>query len=193
MQRSYSVAVSTKQQFDEAINHLLSSDSQTCLATLGFIQAKLCQFNLDCDINVVMNEVYLRGVKFVENGKEIRSPFSWIRGTALNVIREMSRRQKKITVNSSLLEVYLDTTSVEPEPEGLFGETEWSKLESVLTKLRPDEQNVLNLRWVKGLSWKDVAQALSKNGQEVQEGTARKRGGRAFGHLREKYRESEET
>lgn len=187
MKQSYPTATNTKQQFNEVINYLLTSSNQDCLATLNFVRKKVKQFHLGCDIYVVMSDVYLRGIKFIENGGEIKRPLSWIKATALNVIREMSRRQKKITVDSSLLEAYLDTTVVEPDAEEAFGAAEWIKLQSALVKLRPDDQNILNLRWVKGLSWKEIAQSLSKDGQQMQEGTARKRGGRAFNRLREQY------
>ncbi|MEL7354679.1 MAG: sigma-70 family RNA polymerase sigma factor [Cyanobacteria bacterium J06560_5] len=186
MQQSYKAVINTRQQFDSAISYLYNERGEDVLAVLGFIHKKIRQFHLNTDVYIVINEVYFRGLKFLDNGGEIYSPFPWIRQTAYNIIREMSRMQKNVIVNSEVLEkICLSTADVEPMQDS--EQPEWLLLNSAFAELRPDEQKILKLRWIEDSSWKEIAQVLSHNSEKVKADTARKRGARALQSLRTHY------
>lgn len=148
-----------RQQFDLAIQELTSGNSQECLATLNFIRHKIKQFKLNCDIYTVLNETYMRGIKLINSSEEIHKPFPWIRATSYNVIREMSRQRKReqdqIIVNSPLLETYLDNTETEVSHDEGSVAKHWPAMKSALSTLKFQDQEVLRLYWVEGMSWRE--------------------------------------
>ena len=89
--------ISEKDQFDLEWKNLLSPSGNNSLF-LPFIRARLKQFHLDQVYTEtdIINEVYLRGVKTFQKGKVIESFSGWIRGTALNYIRELNREKFRL-------------------------------------------------------------------------------------------------
>ncbi|MEM9485548.1 MAG: RNA polymerase sigma factor [Cyanobacteria bacterium P01_F01_bin.116] len=180
------------ERFNTAMKELSSGNSQDCIATWKFIYKKVHQFHLNCDAYAVVNEAYLRGVKAIENGEDIRKPLPWVRSTAFNIIREWSRKQNRITTDSSFLENYLSNTTIDTELLTDIDTEVGYMLRAALSTLPTQERELLTLRWIDGLSWREIATALSHDGKQVKEGTVRKRGGRALHRLRDKYKAMEQ-
>jgi RNA polymerase sigma factor (sigma-70 family) len=185
-----------RQKFDSAIELLLKSENLNsteydALSVFPFIKGKLKQFHLD-NFNVydIINEVYIRGVKLIESGQPIRKPFAWIRGTAFNVIREISRNQTKWKlVDYSSVEYAVASEEAKNSLVSEDAINEYLKsLQMSVQELEPKDRQILELWKVKGLSWKEVAKNLDLNGEEVPSlPTLRKRGERALERLRQKY------
>jgi RNA polymerase sigma factor (sigma-70 family) len=185
-----------RQKFDSAIQLLLKSENlnsteYNALSVFPFIKGKLKQFHLD-NFNVydIINEVYIRGVKLIESGQPIRKPFAWIRGTAFNVIREISRNQTKWKlVDYSSVEYAVASEEAKNSLVSEDAINEYLKsLQMSVQELEPKDRQILELWKVKGLSWKEVAKNLDLNGEEVPSlPTLRKRGERALERLRQKY------
>ena len=173
------------ERFNTAIKKL---SHQECIARLRFIQRKIKQYHLNCDIYSVVNEAYLRGIKTLAKGEDIKEPLPWISQTAHNIIREWSRQQTKLISDSLFLENHIDPTSIEAETSTAIDPEVKQLLNKALATLNPNDQTVLKLRWVDGLSWKEVANTLShEEDKEIKADTARKRGGRALDKLRKTY------
>nr|WP_293112596.1 sigma-70 family RNA polymerase sigma factor [Moorena sp. SIO4G3] len=145
------------------------------------MKKNLRQFNFpDNQVYDVIHQTYLRGIKLLDSGQEIENPRAWIRATSLNVIREMSRKQKKEqSWDSHLIEhqrAVKDSDNSEDENLRL--------LELALKKLDPKDYKLIVLREIEGLSWKQVVSHLASKGEDITEASARQRGNRALKRLR---------
>jgi RNA polymerase sigma factor (sigma-70 family) len=134
----------------------------------------------------VHNEVVVRGLQRVGQFDLNRAgALSWLMGIAVNVIRERRRRQgrdrARCLTQSSLGEAQwgqiLERLSSE-RPQADTGEMQES-VRAALGKLSPDQQEVLRLRYVEQLPWKEVGERLGVN-----ENAANVRGVRALRALR---------
>ncbi|NEP47719.1 MAG: sigma-70 family RNA polymerase sigma factor [Moorea sp. SIO3C2] len=181
-----------REKFESAVQYLLkqtsleSKGAKYYAALFNGIKSKLRQFNLpDDQIYEVINETYLRGIKGLDSGQEIKNPGAWIRATSLNVIREMSRKRKKEQLwDSNLIEHQIaledshSLSSANSEDENL------KLLELALQKLEPKDNKLIVLRHIEGLSWQQVVSHLASKGEVVTEASARQRGKRALKRLR---------
>ena len=83
--------------FDREFHLMLTSGSSEGCSMLAFIGRTLTQFRLNNSYNpsYILNDAYMRGIKFIESGGRIDNPLAWTRSTAYNIIRELSRELKK--------------------------------------------------------------------------------------------------
>ncbi|WP_424101950.1 RNA polymerase sigma factor [Moorena producens] len=181
-----------RKKFESTVKNLFNQTSletkeaRYYAALFNGIKKKLRQFNFpDDQIYEVINETYLRGIKLLESGQEIENSRAWIRATSLNVIREMSRKQKKqqswdsnLIQHQIALEDSHSLSSANSEDENL------KLLELALQKLEPKDKKLIVLRHIEGLSWQQVVSHLASNGEFVTEASARQRGNRALKRLR---------
>jgi RNA polymerase sigma factor (sigma-70 family) len=189
------LTVTAKAKFTSAIQavlnpHYLTGEERTSYAGLkNYIKRTLQQFNLqNRELDDVLNEVYIRGIKYIELGQEIEKPRAWIRKTCFNVIREISRRQRRNQPT--------DPRSIESQIEKQQFSNNWALedkevdvdlLKLSLEQLNPKDHQLLVLREVEDLSWKEVVEHLAAQGIIVNEATARQRGKRALERLRQIY------
>ncbi|WP_293100768.1 RNA polymerase sigma factor [Moorena sp. SIOASIH] len=132
-----------------------------------------------------MNETYLRGIKLLESGQEIKNPRAWIRKTSLNVIREMSRKQKKEQLwDSNLIEHQIAPEDSHSLCSENSEDEDLRLLELALKKLDPKDSKLIVLREIEGLSWRQVVNHLASKGEYITEASARQRGKRALKRLR---------
>ena len=84
-------------QFNTEICCLLQEQSPHGRSLFLFIERSLRGFHLEGTHTgiEVFNEAYIRGVTFTLKGNTIRNPKAWIRKTAFNVIRELSREAQQ--------------------------------------------------------------------------------------------------
>lgn len=171
------------------LNNLELEERKYYAVLANFIKCRLRQFNLHCvTMEDVIFESYIRGVKLIESGQEIKNPAPWLRITSLNVIREMSRnKERQQLVNSDLrvqqiaLEFSSSRASEKVNAEAL------KILELSLQKLQSMDYKIIVLREIKSLSWKEVVRNLANDGEIVTEASARQRGKRALERLRKIY------
>ncbi|NER45716.1 MAG: sigma-70 family RNA polymerase sigma factor [Symploca sp. SIO1A3] len=140
----------------------------------------------------VLNEVYLRGIKYTKSGKSIHNLIGWTKKTSLNVIREMSRKQvnrQKTSVDYNLFEYKIAALDAEAK---LAQENKTNELikraRKAFQELSDREQKILLLREIQELSWKKVGHKLALDGDKTQsDSTLRKQGQRAKEHLKSIY------
>lgn len=93
---------SKENTFDAAVIEVLRKDNRHAYSTIWFIHRSLMQFNLAIQYYAyeIFNEAYLRGRELIRSGGNIRKPYSWLKSTSLNIIREISRRQQPIKLEA---------------------------------------------------------------------------------------------
>ncbi|NEN95299.1 MAG: sigma-70 family RNA polymerase sigma factor [Moorea sp. SIO3I7] len=184
-----------RQKFESAVKHLVSQtfletkEATYYAALFNGIKKKIRQFNFpDYQIYEVINETYLRGIKLIESGQEIENPGAWIRVTSFNVIREMSREQKKEQLwDSNLIEDQLGLEDSHSLSSSNSEDEDLRLLELALKKLDPKDSKLIVLREIEGLSWRQVVNHLASKGEYITEASARQRGNRALKRLRNRF------
>ena len=184
--------------FELAIQYTLNSsiikgveEQEQFLLLNHFIKRTLKQFKLNniC-VEDVISEVYLRGVKLINSGEEIRNPGAWIRVTSYNVIREMHRKKQKEQPNSELVELKVSPQETEDNQEK---EQNLLKLKKLLQTLNEKDKQILELRFFQDKSWQEVIEYLVSQGEIVTNSTVRQRGSRALKRLRKAYLDDSEN
>ncbi len=182
--------IDARKSFDLAIKGLANpsiikdaQDRKSSIVLDRFIRRSLKQFHLEqVDFYDVVPEVYIRGTKLIASGVDIKNPGAWIRRTAYNVIREMSRKQQKEQANSELIEL-----QVAPENCEETNEIELNILKQSLQNLSDKDRQILELRFFQNLSWKQVVTYLASQGETLTEANARKKGQRAVQRLKKAF------
>lgn len=84
---------------NRVIQEVLSRSSPDSQKVLVWIALNLRKSKLEniYTPNFILNECYLRGVEYLQKGKEIKSYIPWIQITSSQIIRELMRSQKKET------------------------------------------------------------------------------------------------
>ncbi|BAZ39672.1 hypothetical protein NIES4101_56260 [Calothrix sp. NIES-4101] len=175
------------ERFFEEFQVLLNSGSPSGISMLAFIKRSLKQFNLlECySPSEILSDAFMRGVERIERGEQIENPLGWIRATAFNIIRERSRSQARVL---QLEESWLESSpssGVTPNEELTEN---FQLVEMALKMLNPDEQELLTLKIIDNLSWKEIVEQYQERGfTDVSEGTLRKRKERILKRLRKIY------
>jgi len=176
---------SERKKLDEAFEELLDPESSIGRGLFLSIRRTLDQFRLGGLYNeaCVINEVYLRAIKLINQGKCIENYSAWGRSTAYNYIRELSRSHKKIKpFDENISDIEHQTVSEEAMNEDLL------TIRKAFQKLNPQEQQILFLSTIQEISFKQISELLSQDGgKEKKESTLRKAKQRALKRLRENY------
>lgn len=184
-------ARSERERFDAEVFSVLYSKGSEMFSIFAFIQRTLGQFRLKgvVDIPDVFNEAYMRGVEAINSGKKIAKPIAWLRATAFNIIRELSREWKeRQKVSPDLLEC--SSLPLSPQDETLSTEDLEYRLKAVwraFQELSQQDREVLRLRMFENLSWKEISDRLTASGEFKSEEAFRVHGHRAIKRLRAKY------
>ncbi|NER93612.1 MAG: sigma-70 family RNA polymerase sigma factor [Symploca sp. SIO1B1] len=179
---------------DVAVIEVLGKDNPHAYSTISFIHRCLRQFHLATQFepHEILNDAYLRGKEFTQSGRIIRNPHSWLKSTSLNIIRELSRKQKREpSIDPELVDLI---PSLRPIAENVVSpeiiDNQWQALMNslkILGETEPEGARLLRLR-AKGLSWKEVYEQLVKeDGFAKSESTLRQKACRAKKALRKIY------
>ncbi len=185
-------------QFNVEIQSLLKRQNPRARSLYYSIKRSLKQFNLEGNYTEIdiFNQAYLRGVELTKSGTAINSPRAWMRTTAFNIIRELSRSQRRhqLVVYDELADAdqaKLEIASMQREDSLVCDEVIEADIQAVLLALEElDRENrlIIELKSVQDLSWKEIRQRLIDLGDTVpSEATLRKRGQRAMERFRELY------
>ena len=180
----------SKQSLDAGFQELLDRDSSIGLTLWVFVERSLNQFHLSGSYTeaYVINEVYLRAVKFIAQGGEIASLIAWCRATAYNHIRELSRRGQR---ERSLDHTPLILEQIQAQP-GLISDDdiseEYEMIGRAFSQLSTADQQLINLSVIDHLSWRQIHLCLVAEGKtDRSEAALRKAKERAIRRLRENY------
>jgi DNA-directed RNA polymerase specialized sigma24 family protein len=186
------MTITTRQEFDLRIHALFDPKHPDALSLFTFILRSLRQFRLSKSYEVrdILVEVYVRGLKFVEAGGTIENPLAWIRSTAYNVIRELRREMDRIGYKNLDEE---PCSRPDPLSEAMMA-NDLRAMRIAFLRLDADDRNLLHLRVVNQLSWRDVGKCLvATEGTNYSDSSLRQRGFRALKRLRELYEEEREA
>lgn len=173
------------QQFNAEIQILLKASNAESRSMLGYIDRLLKQFNLDGRFSVIDIFViaYLRGVEQLLNpeGKPIRKPKAWMKGTILNIIRE---RQRSLRREFPLLWEIMATPSEQLVFDSAM-EDSFAAVAQAFSRLSEQDRKIIELHKLRGMLWKDVLKELGEPYLTL--AALRKRGQRALENLRMEY------
>ena len=181
-----------RDKFDTYFKRLLTRGDSNSQRLWMAVQKMLYRFHLQhsYSVSVIFSEVYARGIKFVESGGVIEVPGGWIRNTSYNVVREMSRAQKK---NAVFLEDRLcPEENSETEDEAL--DLQHHLVMQAFDLLSPAERKLLTLRILEGLPWQLIHSMFNESADtNIKEATLRKRKERAIKNLKKHYQALQHT
>jgi RNA polymerase sigma factor (sigma-70 family) len=183
LKQSYSP---TWNDFCKDFAELLNPEHPSAVSLAYFIRRTLRQFHLTSIAESdVLTEVFLRAYNLIVLGGDviIRYPGAWVRRTAFNYIRELSRDHQRI----SSLEFDLPDQESFHLIDQLILQADITLLKRALQELDPDEQRLLMLKMVDELSWAEIRILLAGEGKTVSEDALRKQKERALKHLRQVY------
>lgn len=178
--------VSERKRLDLAIEDALDYANPEAKSLFAFIQRCLKQYNLATfyEASEILQEAYIRGIKAIQFGKDISSPFAWLRATAYNIVREHRREINRYDQFGAEQTQELNIDS--PTEQVLYRELQ-SLMKEALKELDDQELKLINLRYIEDLSWFEVRKALEADGEgSVSEVVLRKRNSRILSKLRSK-------
>ena len=154
--------------------------------------ARLRQYQLErkYDPAYVINEAYLRACAAVDRDKKIVNFPGWIKLASNNIIRELSREEKKKQRRNQQL---ISETLPAPQAADWLNDPEATaeqlRMRAAFSQLSQLEQEILQLKVVKGLRWKVIQQVLVTAGYPLMNrNTLSQRKRRALKHLAESYK-----
>jgi DNA-directed RNA polymerase specialized sigma24 family protein len=179
-----------KKSLDAGFQELLMRDSSIGLSLWVSVSQSLNQFHLrgaQTEAGII-NEVYVRAAKFIDQGGEIDHLISWCRATAYNYIRELSRRSRREESYDRIQSIVENCQN----RQGLITEDAIAEelviIRRAFDQLTPADRELINLSVVNNLSWRDIRQYFSQQGHpDRNEAALRKAKERAIRRLRENY------
>ena len=166
----------TKSLYDQSCNFL------------GFIEARLWQCNLASRYQAsdVLRDTYFIAKKKIINGEKVKNLEAWLRSIAFNVIRDF--RKKETRIENQILKLIENGHCCDEASSKSTFENEYidpakrKALAQVWDSLSENDKDILNLRILQDLSWKEIGEI-----HNIYTSTARKRGQRALDRLRENF------
>ncbi len=155
---------------------------------IPFIQRTLRQFQLDSyyQPNDVLNEAFLR-LKKKQEIEDISNIHGWLKGTAWNIIREYSRKRQRETLMPNEMYEEISDLNSNSYAESLEEYEHLREVREAFLQLPTEKQELLSLRFVRGLSWNEIADYYRERGEKTSAVTLRKRHERAINALRKQF------
>jgi RNA polymerase sigma factor (sigma-70 family) len=155
------------------------------MAIGAYLRRTLRQFRLDrlYDEADILVEVYMRAHRLIQGGVTIANPYAWTKRVAYNVIRELSRKEKRHKHESLEDYHFHDHPMVTP----LDVKTDSELLQQAMRTLEPAEQRILELKIIEEYSWEEIQDILAQEGENVSVAALRKRKQRALEKLHQIY------
>lgn len=182
--------IALKEEFDAVVTSILEKKSSESYSFINFLNRTLWQFKLGSTYSApdIFSEAYVRGIRKIEEGVEIKIPAAWLRATCYNIIREFSReeKRKRLSREHILTEPQeIDKTAVEMMEPHLH--SVWYAFKAI----SDEDKRLLLLRIVDNMSWQEISEVLSKDFPYTKKTTSslRTAGSRALRRLRRKYHE----
>ncbi len=192
---STTIKIEQLELLTKLVNDTLSEErNESSRKIFYFIRRSLRQFKLNGQRQEsdILLEAYTRVRKKIESGESIENMPAYLNRVAFNIIREKSRKQKKAEdlhirlINNGY--GHPDTTSGTEDTDSY----KINILIKALEEIKPEDLEIIELRIVKGLSWKEISEHLTSYKNEeysnnLSVSALRKRGERALKRLRKAY------
>jgi hypothetical protein len=178
-------------KYDEEFSKYLCPRSSSGRLLFAFIARTLWAFHLHKLYSEahILNEVYIRGAKSINNGTVIHNLLPWIKQTSYFYIRELKREQQK----TEPFEDYMSDTLTNPiAPDVIEGDL--ALLGEAFKQLDRKDQQLLNLKIAQGFSWRQIQETFVAEGTgHFTEQSLRKRKERALIRLRKRFHQLKST
>ena len=177
-------------KYNDEIELILSPGSPTYTSLVVAVARWLKQYRISglFSPSYVINEAYLRGENSIrKKGQKISSYLAWLRRTCFNIIRELSRKEVKCLPLLIEPAEECGTENVGDYDFDFNLDREMMRVKLAFQILEPEDQELLNLKIVDGLSWKEIRKEFSLRGMNFTESALRKRKERALKKLRNNY------
>lgn len=160
--------VDNRLQLDLAAIDILNPKNTPACSILLSIQRWLVQFNLigQYEAYEILSEAFLRGFNYCQTKGAIERPHPWLKRTAYNIIRELSRDQRRqVPMDPQLMSNFL--TDETDESDQLAAQAESARQMQILSEVldqvkreKSEDYQLLELLYFKGLSWAEIRQTL---------------------------------
>lgn len=162
--------------------------SQKGASLLKYVARLLHQFKISNKVEPwgIFSEAYIRAYSTIDKGGSIACLYPWLSKTSLNIVRELSRKEIRITEISKRIPPD-DLISMDAPIESIADDN-LKKLKRGLDKLNPLDVEIVLLRYVEELSWADVAiKSCQQKGACLRANSIQKKGGRALKKLKDEF------
>lgn len=155
---------------DQIVQELLIQGHPSSYTIIPFIWRTLKQFGLSHQLEVhdVLLEAYLNGKLFLANGNTIRYPYAWLKRTCYHIILKYWQRlsTQKLSEPESLefLVIKFQTQWVSDEELADRLVAFWNVFETIRER-DPEAAELIELKVVEGLSWKEIRERLIARGK----------------------------
>lgn len=191
-QREKPAKVKLKKQFLNEVSCILEPSNAEGRTFLNYLQRTGKQLNIrDLEPRELISDAVMRGLAYIDNNsEEIKNTQAWLRRVCTYIMYDMVKGEKKNRLlkakNKDPLEFADPFTEVESEEQK-------QALERALPLLSQEDQDILELRFYQGRSYKDIQQHyLEIAGVSIKVPALRKRESRALQRLRAKFWETYE-
>lgn len=117
------------------------------------------------DAENLAQDVFLKAYKNIDNFQEKnREPLTLFFTIARNTVIDFWKKKKEI-----LIEDERDLMTTEDPLETIKKSDDWRRIISVLEKLSEDQQEAINLRFISGLSSREISQILKKSEEAIRQ------------------------
>lgn len=182
-----------KRQFWDDVSELFRVGNPRGAGLLKFIRQRIKQARVNrWDEQELLIEACLRGVEYIEkNRQEIKYPASWLRKVVVNIIREEVRKNvqnDRVVSNISIEKSSEEDISSENELERAL-----EHLNISLENISSEDQELIELRFFRKLSYKEIQKYLDERGCIYRMDTLRQKMSRALKRLRKEYKSGVEN
>ncbi|MGD1928761.1 MAG: RNA polymerase sigma factor [Leptolyngbyaceae cyanobacterium] len=180
--------------FDEALEEILGPDNPTAYSVFTAMERMVRQFNLDVEAHGLLFDAYLCGKKALQQGKVIRNPKAWLKGTAFNLAREKHRKRRKTCAYApNLMDAMFADEGDSPMDYAILDEELRAVVRAVcrLQIEHPDVFHLIHQKVVEGLSWREIQERyVQESGRDdINEAALRQRFSRGRRYLRKIFHE----
>jgi RNA polymerase sigma factor (sigma-70 family) len=188
-QKHTKVDESFKAKFLGDVSFLLEKSNPGGRAFLNYLQRTGKQLNIqNLEPHELISEATMRGLAYInDTSKGINNTKAWLRKTCNYIMLDMVKGEKKNRL--------LKAKNKDPEQEdNPFYEVELDEqkefLRSVLSFLSKEDQEIIGLKFYKGLSYKDIQQYyMESESKSIKVTALRQRESRALQRLRKQFSE----
>lgn len=176
-------------RFQACFLELIKPSHPEGITIYAFISRILSQFHLTSlyDPAYVLHETYLRAFDYIcgnKNGR-IHSPTPWIKATAVNVVRELSRRERKTDSTEDVKG--WEQLEAQPSATDFNVSHEITLIMLAFQRLPVEDQRILRLVLMEDRPYREIQQMYGSEGDDISEATLRKKKERALKRLRDIY------
>lgn len=179
---------SYKQAFSEDVSNLFAPGNKEGTRILTSFQRTARQLNIrNFDVKEILSEVTCKGLSTIDKKEEpIESVSAWYRSVGPNLIKDRVGAEIKAR---KLIEKHSFSPDISDAWVKLVLEEEGAAAAEAVELLSPEDQEIIRLRFIEGMSYKEIQAHYQRIEQRtIKVPTLRKRESRAVKRLRDQFK-----